>query len=64
MYSSKFKGSRGENGIVVRDISLVAHKIERCKYTFLKKNLDIAKKCITFALGFARDLNGGCSSVG
>lgn len=32
--------------------------------TFFAKNLDIAKKCITFVLDSARDLDGGCSSAG
>ena len=33
-------------------------------FTFLPKNLDIVKKCITFAPDSERDLDGGCSSVG
>ena len=35
-----------------------------CLQHFLPKNLDIVKKCITFAPDSERDLDGGCSSVG
>ena len=31
---------------------------------FFAKNLDIAKKCITFVPDSERDLDGGCSSAG